>query len=141
MIFLLTQLSEMHGMGRVKMYAIIKTVYFFDWMPWTSTRSSQWQVFLEINLNKILLKLYTSWVHRKNQCRSTVKNMLCYEANVNINILRKYLLKTNLNLEPFLWHWPLSWTLFTASLSPLMLPKLFLFFLTLLVVSSSLKHA
>ena len=73
MIFLLTQLSEMHGMGRVKMYAIIKTVYFFDWMPWTSTRSSQWQVFLEINLNKILLKLYTSWVHRKNQCRSTVK--------------------------------------------------------------------
>ena len=32
-----------------------------------------WEVFFEINLNQKTLKFYTSWVHWKNQCRSTVR--------------------------------------------------------------------
>ena len=56
-----------------KIYAIIKTVYYFNWLPWTFTGSSHWEVFLEINLIQKKLKFYTSWVHRKNQCRSTVR--------------------------------------------------------------------
>ena len=56
-----------------KIYAIIKTVYCFNWLPWTFTGSSHWEVFLEINLIQKKLKFYTSWVHRKNQCRSTVR--------------------------------------------------------------------
>ena len=54
-----------------KIYAKIKTVYDFNWLPWTSTRSSHWEVFLEINLNQNTLTLYTSWVYWINQCRST----------------------------------------------------------------------
>ena len=57
----------------VKRHAVIKTSYCFNWLPWTSTRSSHWEVFLEINLNQKTLKFYTSWVHWKNQCRSTVR--------------------------------------------------------------------
>ena len=56
-----------------KIHAIIKTAYCFNWLPWTSTRSSHWEVFLEINLNQKTLKFYTSWVHWKNQCRLTVR--------------------------------------------------------------------
>ena len=55
-----------------KIYSLIKTVHCFNWLPWTSTGSSYWEVFLEINLNQKPLKLYTSWVHWKNQCRSTI---------------------------------------------------------------------
>ena len=43
----------------------LKTVYCFGWLPWTSTRSSHGEVFLEINLNQKTLKFYTSWVHCK----------------------------------------------------------------------------
>ena len=76
-----------------KIYTIIKTVCFNS-LPWTSTRSSHREVFLEINLNHKTLKLCTSWVHWKNQCKSTIKKyaLLC----MNINILLTYLLKTSL---------------------------------------------
>ena len=56
-----------------KMYVIIRTVYCFSWLPWISTGSSHWEVFLEINLNQKILKLYTSCVHWKNQCRLTIR--------------------------------------------------------------------
>ena len=56
-----------------KIYAIIKTVYCFNWLPWIFTGSSHREVFLEINLIQKTLKFYTSWVHWKNQCRSTVR--------------------------------------------------------------------
>ena len=56
-----------------KIYAIIKTVYGFNWLSWTPTGSSYWEAFLEINLNQKTLKFYTSWKHWKNQCRSTVR--------------------------------------------------------------------
>ena len=57
----------------LKIYAIIKAVYWITWFPWTSTGSSHWEVFLKINLNQKTVKFYTSCVHRKNQCRSTVR--------------------------------------------------------------------
>ena len=58
--------------GCLKTHAIIKTAYYFNWLPWISTGSSHWEVFVEINLNQKTLKFYTSWVHWKNQCRLTV---------------------------------------------------------------------
>ena len=48
----------------VEIYTMIKAVYYFNWLPWTFTRS---------NLNQKTLKFYMWWVHQKNQCRSTVK--------------------------------------------------------------------
>ena len=57
----------------LKIYAIIKTAYWFNWLPLTSTGSSYWEVFLDLNLNQKTLKFYTSWLHWKNQCRSTVR--------------------------------------------------------------------
>ena len=42
-------------------------------MSWTFTRSKHWQVFLEINLNQRTLKLYTSQLNWKNQCRLTIR--------------------------------------------------------------------
>ena len=48
----------------VEIYTMIKAVYYFNWLPWTFTRS---------NLNQKILKFYMWWVHQKNQCRSTVK--------------------------------------------------------------------
>ena len=61
-----------------KIYAIIKTVHCFNWLPWTFTGSSHWEVFIEINWIQKTLK-FTSWVHWKNQCRSTVRKyaLLC----------------------------------------------------------------
>ena len=56
-----------------KIYAILKTVYSFSWLPWTFSGSCHWEVFLEINLIQKTLKIFTSWVHWKNQCRSTVR--------------------------------------------------------------------
>ena len=56
-----------------KIHAIIKTAYCLSWLPWTSTGSSHWEVFFEINLYQKTPKFYTSWVHWKNQCRSTVR--------------------------------------------------------------------
>ena len=73
------------------MYGIIKIVSCFNWLPWTCARSSQqqkqficfnwlpwtsirisyWEMLPEMNLNQKTLKLYTSWVHWKNKCRST----------------------------------------------------------------------
>ena len=50
-----------------------KKVYCLNWLPWTSTRSSHLEVFLEINLNQKTLKLFTSWMHWKSQCRSTIR--------------------------------------------------------------------
>ena len=49
----------------------IKKVYCFNWLPWTG--SSHWEVFLEISLIQKTMKFYNSWVHWKNQCRSTVR--------------------------------------------------------------------
>ena len=54
-----------------KIYPIIKTLCF-NFLPWISNRSSYWELFLEINLNQKILKLYTSWVHWKNQCILTI---------------------------------------------------------------------
>ena len=42
-------------------------------MPWTFTCSRHWEVFLEINLIQKTSKFCTSWVHWKNQCRSSVR--------------------------------------------------------------------
>ena len=52
---------------------LIGGVYCFNWLLWTSTGSSHWEVFLEINLNKKTLTFYTFRVHWKNRCRSTVR--------------------------------------------------------------------
>ena len=49
-----------------KIYAIIKTIYCFNWLTWTSMGNSHWEAFLEFNLNQKILKLYTSSVHWKN---------------------------------------------------------------------------
>ena len=61
-----------------KIHGIIKTACF-NCLPLISTRNSYWEVFLEINLNQKTLKFYASWVHWKNQCRSTVRrhSLLC----------------------------------------------------------------
>ena len=56
-----------------KIDAIMKIVYCFNWLPWISTGRSHWKVFLDTNLNQKTLTLYTSWMHWKKQCRSTVK--------------------------------------------------------------------
>ena len=39
-------------MAAFKIYAIIKIVYCFNWLPWTSNRSSHLDVFLENNFRK-----------------------------------------------------------------------------------------
>ena len=56
-----------------KIYAMIKTVYCSSWLPWTSTRSCYWEVFIGINSNQKTSKLYSSWVHGKNLYRSTIR--------------------------------------------------------------------
>ena len=56
-----------------KIYAIIETVYCFNWLPWLFTGSSHLEVFLETNLIQKTLKFYTSLLHWKNQCRTTVR--------------------------------------------------------------------
>ena len=48
-------------------------MYCFSCLPWTSMGSSDREVFLEIKLCQKKLTLYTSWVHWKNQCRSTMR--------------------------------------------------------------------
>ena len=55
-------------------YAIIKKVYCFNWLPWTFTGSSHFEVFFKTNLIQKTLKFYTSWLHWKSQCRSSVGN-------------------------------------------------------------------
>ena len=56
-----------------KIYAI-KTAYFFQLVAMNiNTGISHWELFLEINWNQKTLKLYTSWVHWKNQWRSTMR--------------------------------------------------------------------
>ena len=67
-------------------YYVIKSVYRFNWLPWTSTRSSHWKILLEINLNQKTFKLYTFWVHWKNLCRSIIRSMSSYGTSMNINI-------------------------------------------------------
>ena len=47
---------------------------WFNWLPWTSTGSSYLRGFRWNQRNLEILKFYTSWVHWKNQCRSTVRN-------------------------------------------------------------------
>ena len=64
-------------------YAII-AVYCFNWLPWTSTGSSHWEVFPEINLTQKTLKFYTSKVHGTNQWRSTIrKHALLWNKHKN----------------------------------------------------------
>ena len=53
-----------------KIHAIIKTIYCFNWLQWTSTLEATDQL---INLNQKILRFDTSWVHWKNQCRLTVR--------------------------------------------------------------------
>ena len=52
---------------------VIITVYCINWLPWTSTGSSDWEVFLEMNLTQKTLQIYTPKMHWKNQCRSTIR--------------------------------------------------------------------
>ena len=77
------------------MLYIIKTVYCFSCLPWTSVRSIYWDMFLEIKVHQKTLKLYTSWVYWKDQWRSK-KSMLCYGRSMDINIFWTYLLKISL---------------------------------------------
>ena len=65
-------------------------------MSWASTGSSHWKVFLQIKLDQESLKLYTSWVHWKNQCRSTKRLHTRLWKIMNTNILLTYLLKSSL---------------------------------------------
>ena len=78
-----------------KIVAIMKTVYWFSWLPWTSTGSSYWEMFLEIDLNQKTFTFYTSWVHWKILCRSAVtKHALLwnkYEYQHSADIFVKYL--------------------------------------------------
>ena len=53
-------------------YVIIKAVCFSG-LSWTSTGSSQWEMFLENYLNQKTLKLYITWMHWKKQCRLTIR--------------------------------------------------------------------
>ena len=46
-----------------KICAVVKTVHCFNWLSWTSTFKSE----------TLTQKLFTSWVQRKNQCRSAVR--------------------------------------------------------------------
>ena len=50
----------MFRLATFKICAMIKTVYYFNWLPFTYTRSGYREMFLEINLNQETLKLYTS---------------------------------------------------------------------------------
>ena len=68
-----------------KIHAIIKTAYCVNWLPWTSSGSSHWEVFLEIDLNQKTLKFYTSWEHWKSQCRSTIRKHAVMEQAMNVN--------------------------------------------------------
>ena len=80
-----------------KIYAIIKTVYWFNWLLWTSTWSGHWEVFLETNLNQKTLKLYTSWVHWKHQYRSTIRKHAVMEQAWISTFCWWHLLKISLN--------------------------------------------
>ena len=71
----------MFQLAPCKIYAIIETVYCFNWLPWTCTRSSHWEVFLEVDLNQKTLKFSTSRVHWKNQCRSVRKHALLWSKH------------------------------------------------------------
>ena len=77
-------------------YYVIKSVYRFNWLPWTSTRSSHWKILLEINLNQKTFKLYTFWVHWKNLCRSIIRSMSSYGTSMNINIPQTLLFEISL---------------------------------------------
>ena len=101
------------------------------WNIFCNKKSSlfHWEVFHEINVNQTTLKLYTSWMHGKNQHRSTIiKHALLRNKCVNINILQIYLLEISLThfmalvffytppekrrfLDVFIGHWkrPVSW--------------------------------
>ena len=77
-----------------KIHAIIKTAYCVNWLPWTSSGSSHWEVFLEIDLNQKTLKFYTSRMHWKNQCRSTIRKHAVMEQAWMSTVT--YLLKISL---------------------------------------------
>ena len=61
-----------------KIYAIIQTVCCLNWLRWTPTRNSESEV------------SFDSWVHWKNQCRSTMtrhallRNKYDYQDSVDI---------------------------------------------------------
>ena len=86
--------TQWFQVGTFKIYAIAnRSSLLLLLLQWISTWSILRQVFLEVNLNKKTLKLYTSWKCWKNQCRSI---MLYYGTSMNINILVKYLLNISL---------------------------------------------
>ena len=66
-----------------KINAIIKPVYCFNWLPWTSAGSSQWKVFLKINFN--LIRKHWNFIPLPCIEKSSVdwpwESMLCYETS------------------------------------------------------------
>ena len=78
----------------LKIYAIIKTVYCFNWLPWKSTRSSHWEVFLEINFNQKHWNFIPLVCIKRTSADLPEERMLCYGTSMNINILLTCLLKT-----------------------------------------------
>ena len=79
-----------------KIYATIETVFCFNWLPWTSTASSHWEKFLEINLNQDIEHI-DSWLQWKKQHRSAIRNhaLLC------------------MNKDEYLHCWHICWKILT----------------------------
>ena len=65
--------SLLFQLVRFKIYAIIKTVYSFNWLLRRSAESIYWNVFLKINRNQKTIKLYTTWDHWYNWRRLTIR--------------------------------------------------------------------
>ena len=69
---------------------------FFQLVTMDNYAKQYWEVLFEVNLNQKTLKIYTSWVHWKNQCRLAIKNMLCHGTRMDFNILLIYFSKITL---------------------------------------------
>ena len=108
-----------------KIHAILKRACF-NWLPWTSTGSSHCEMFLEINLNQKALKFFTSWMHWKNQCKSTLRKHAVMEQALMSTLA--YLLKISsthfMTLKFFYTSWNTSETSWNTSENQ-MFPDLF----------------
>ena len=82
-----------------KIHAIIKTVYCFKWLPWTSTGNSHYWLkgvpWNQLKSENIETSHLPSALKEPLQI-DYILNMLCYGTSMNINILLTYLLKTSL---------------------------------------------
>ena len=67
----------------------MKGVYCFNRLPWAFSGRSHWEVLPEISLIQKTLRFYISWVHWKNQCRSTVREHAKHEYQHSAQILVK----------------------------------------------------